>query len=469
MRYLKENTQRRRHQWNREFVYLPFSANEDGLTEETIHLLPDALKDAPSVRELTLPQKDLPGLSHALSRVIREVPTCKRLDFYELNDGFMTPEFLKAIEESTTLHTLCYARTDAVVSHDGVRQLMQAVAKSRSIRKVRFIYHDENTIEHLSWLMQQSTCLTHVIIFTVHSYNCDSLARHLAAGLEASRSVTNLKLRYCSLRDHHIGIICDAILRRQVPMALTMIGNTELSASALSHISKLLSHDLLIKMDLRNTTRCSGQALASALPKASNLRIVKYGHTLICRELLDALPCAVVHLDLVSRLNNETEAMANAIARLKGLTRLDLYEIFEDVALAIERHSLHLRHLSVYPAYDQSNETLALLQRIVDSGRRLQTAMFPCSIRSNGWVTNMGYAEKHDVDGIYIQRNLRMHGSALKAAHTLIAIRRFRHSALKGCPKEIVQIIARYVWETRGEIDTWSFDMWISEPKQLKL
>lgn len=168
------------------------------------------------------------------------------------------------------------------------------------------------------------------------------------------------------------------------------------------------------------------------------------------------------HLVLFHCGLSSTHHLAEAIKFNETLTHLELpnNEFLDNAAPLLEalaKKSKSIRHVNL--SYNNINDALAVSNIIQNNLQILSLNVSYCSFPSvqsitdalanNGTIISCMYT--FDMADNFCQRNKLMHERAFRSVATMLSIPRQMNF-----PKEIWTMMGQYLWNTRGDIESWT-------------
>lgn len=325
--------------------------------------------------------------------------------------------------------------------------------------------------------LMHNSSLTHLNVFG--SNMSPACAQILAQSLRLNHSLTLLDVSCCSLSAESIAVLASSIATNSKIRNLALLQNEvgHVGVKSLSEMlkvnSSLLSLDLSCnELDSQSVVVLSeGLALNSTL-QTLNLRdnrISGVGMEHICKSLNINASNNLVAIDLrqnhMLRRDDGAEHIRNLLRHTKRLMsiRLDENEFQPEESRVILEGLLHNRSVSHF--YFLNNEIDAscvdLLGRIFRENYVLTLLMLSPPhehldtlldhLECNGSIVELS-SKFGDKGHLICRRNKTMRHKTRQSCQALLSVRRHRKSSLNQLQKEVVGIIADFLWETRTDL-----------------
>lgn len=392
-----------------------------------------------SLRELDLTNVSFTDVD--MAALAKSLAANKSLEVIRLCSNHFGPQdvsqFLESLKFNASLKELDLSSNR--LRSKGIKMVAECLKVNKSITRLNLAYNDIDCGSDLGEALLQNSILLALDV------GSNKINGDLSSWMK-SPSLTELRLERNTLTTEDVSILGQALQSNQ------MLRDLRLSNNNSNNVSSLVLNGRLRRLDLDGCClhEEAVHVLAKSLNHNSTLTWLNLENNLFGTKGFDHLAAALVsnttlrHLNVKDNIGNDFRPFFKMLRINKGLTHLNMdhtgfgLESFIDLCESLKRNTT-LVSLRVSPGPMIVPLAIPLLESTMELNGSLESL-----------VVSINY-EFHQC-----RRNRAMHDAALRACLVLICIRKARRQELVNTPKEIVQMIAKYIWITRIDIDSWA-------------
>lgn len=315
--------------------------------------------------------------------------------------------------------------------HEGFECLMSVLTTSGCCRQLCFLNIRDNYIGrrgcvklslHLS-NMDMMRWLTHLDI----SYNNVEDVTELGECLCGNNVLKRLDMMCNGLYNGALEPICNALLSSECSLTHLDVSSNQLGWKDAKSLEQVLRiNHRLQHIDIGINQLCQEGAMHLASGLLSNAHRVTYLNVSYC------------HLG-----DDGVKALAHSLRNNTTVTELDIS--CNNGVLGAQAMSDAIK----------VNETLQVLKMFTYTDTKNIAAALVEGLQYNGTIISCCLQDEVESVAKLCARNTKMKHLAQQSTLTLLALRRMRKTVLSTSAKEVIQMIAKFLWATKSDIQSW--------------